>query len=64
MYSVLKSGDNDFDRLFKTMLGKLALFFIKTQADAAFEGSKYREQMLIQKSIVATWISKLVSEQI
>jgi hypothetical protein len=58
----IKPTDSECDRAFKILFGKLALFFIKFKADAAFEGSKYREQMVTQKTIVASWVSKLVSE--
>jgi hypothetical protein len=58
----IKPTDSECDKAFKVLFGKLALFFIKFKADAAFEGSKYREQMVTQKTIVASWISKLISE--
>jgi hypothetical protein len=58
----IKPTDSECDKAFKVLFGKLALFFVKFKADAAFEGSKYREQMVTQKTIVASWISKLISE--
>jgi hypothetical protein len=58
----IKPTDSECEKAFKVLFGKLALYFIKFKADAAFEGSKYREQMVTQKTIVATWVSKLTSE--
>jgi len=60
----VKPDDSESDKAFKVLFGKLALYFVKFKADAAFEGSKYKDQMITQKSIVASWISKLINEQI
>lgn len=60
----VRANDSDSDKSFKVVFGRLALFFIKFKADIAFEGSKYREQMITQKSVVAQWVSKLINEQI
>jgi len=58
----VKQDDSESDKSFKVLFGKLALYFVKFKADAAFEGSKYKDQMITQKSIIASWISKLINE--
>jgi len=58
----IQTDDSESEKAFKVSFGKLALFFIKFKSDIAFEGSKYREQMVTQKSVVASWISKLINE--
>ena len=63
MFLEKKPGDSESERAFKNLLGKLALYFVKFKAEAAFEGSKYRDQMIAQKIIVASWIAKLINEQ-
>jgi hypothetical protein len=60
----VKPDDSESDKAFKVLFGKLALYFVKFKADAAFEGSKYKDQMITQKTIIASWISKLINEQI
>lgn len=58
----VQTTDSESDKSFKILFGKLALYFIKFKSDIAFEGSKYREQMVTQKPVVASWISKLINE--
>jgi len=60
----IQNNDPESEKSFKILFGKLALFFIKFKSDIAFEGSKYREQMVTQKSVVSSWISKLINESI
>lgn len=57
----IKNTDSEVEKAFKVLFGKLALIFIKTKAESAFEDSKYRDQMITQKNIVAFLIAKLIS---
>lgn len=56
----LKVTDSENDKIFKITFAKLALFFIEHKADAAFDDSKYKTQMIMQKSAIASWIKKLL----
>jgi hypothetical protein len=56
----IKPSDSEEDKLFKLVFGKVALFFIKFKAESAFQGSKYRDQMITQKNIVKSWIEQLI----
>lgn len=50
------------DKAFKSLLGKLAIHFVKNKSVISFEGSKYKEEMITQRHVVAAWIERLISE--
>lgn len=58
----ITSNDTAEDKLFKTLLGRLAIQFVKHKASPTFENSKYREQMITQRHVVAAWIERLIGE--
>lgn len=58
----VNSADSEEENLFKVTVGKLAISFIKYKAAPSFEGSKYRDQMVNQRHVVAAWIEKLICE--
>lgn len=58
----INSWDSEEQNLFKATVGKLAINFIKHKSAPTFEGSKYKDQMINQRHIVAAWIEKLISE--
>ena len=52
---------SDEDKEFKTLLGKLAIDFVKNKASTTFESSKYKQQMILQRHNVAAWIERLIN---
>lgn len=58
----IRDTDTAEDRLFKTLVGRQAIFFVKHKANASFEGSKYKDQMITQRHVVAAWIERLICE--
>lgn len=56
------SKDSAEDKAFKSLLGKLAIHFVKNKSVISFEGSKYKEEMITQRHVVAAWIERLISE--
>ena len=55
------SSDSGDDKLFKTLLGRLAIYFVKHKASPTFESSKYKQEMITQRHTVAAWIERLIS---
>lgn len=55
------STDNSDEKLFKTLLGRLAIYFVKHKASPTFESSKYKQEMITQRHTVAAWIERLIS---
>ena len=55
-------SDSADDKLFKTLLGRLAIYFVKHKAVVSFEGSKYKDEMVTQRHVVAAWIERLICE--
>lgn len=58
----VEETDSEEDKEFKTALGKLAIYFVKQKASPTFESSKYKEQMITQRHVVAAWIERLIGE--
>jgi hypothetical protein len=59
---MLTAKDSNEERLFKTLLGKLAINFVKNKISPTFENSKYKEEMVTQRHVVAAWIERLIGE--
>ncbi len=57
----IQSTDNSDEKLFKTLLGRLAIYFVKHKASPTFESSKYKQEMITQRHTVAAWIERLIS---
>jgi len=55
-------SDSADEKLFKTLLGRLAIYFVKNKSGISFEGSKYRDEMIAQRHVVAAWIERLICE--
>jgi len=62
--NVFQTSPNDSadEKLFKTLLGRLAIYFVKHKSGISFEGSKYRDEMIAQRHVVAAWIERLICE--
>jgi hypothetical protein len=58
----ISDSDSADDKLFKTLVGRLAIYFVKHKAATSFEGSKYKEEMITQRHVVAAWIERLICE--
>jgi recombination DNA repair RAD52 pathway protein len=58
----ITESDSADDKLFKTLVGRLAIYFVKHKAATSFEGSKYKEEMITQRHVVAAWIERLICE--
>jgi len=42
--------------------GEISIAFLKNKVIEAFDGSKYRDQMINQRHVVRAWIEKLIEE--
>ncbi len=60
-FQILNVDSND-DKLFKTLLGRLAIYFVKHKASPTFENSKYKQEMITQRHTVAAWIERLIND--
>jgi hypothetical protein len=58
----ISESDSADEKLFKTLVGRLAIYFVKHKAATSFEGSKYKEEMITQRHVVAAWIERLICE--
>lgn len=58
----VRASDTPDQKLFKNLIGRLAIYFVKHKSVSSFEGSKYREEMIPQRHVVAAWIERLISE--
>jgi endonuclease III len=59
---MLTANDSAEERLFKTLLGRLAINFVKNKISPTFENSKYKDEMVTQRHVVAAWIERLIGE--
>lgn len=59
-FKIVESDSSD-DKLFKTLLGRLAIYFVKHKASPTFETSKYKHEMITQRHTVAAWVERLIS---
>lgn len=57
----ITEADSTEDKLFKTLIGRLAIYFVKHKASPTFESSKYKQEMITQRHTVAAWIERLIS---
>jgi len=61
-FQILGSDSAD-NKLFKTLLGRLAIYFVKHKASTTFANSKYKDEMITQRHVVAAWIERLISAE-
>ena len=57
----IKENDSEEDREFKTVLGNIAIDFVRNKASTTFENSKYKQEMITQRHTVSAWIERLIS---
>ena len=48
------------EKTFKLWFGKLAIFFAKCKCFGTFDDSKYKDDMIAQRHVVAAWIERLI----
>ena len=57
----IKESDSQEDKEFKTVLGNIAIDFVRNKASTTFENSKYKQEMITQRHTVSAWIERLIS---